>query len=224
MPLRKLICRTKNAWNREQVLPTKPSSLSRSLTRQKNKPEEGEVAAFLRGILGPLMHNDEQALNDLLGLLELTGLATLQDVGKRVKDDTLMELHPTLPLSVLTLLLDFYSARIYTQSGQCYGTFKRGSSHFPLLSTLSLSCTSFTGEVHGTVTGTPPAMWFLWKRLLADIFFFYEWVFLTSARSCIHIRPTGICMKKAAVPRPSGLNSAWTERTGWLISILSTLA
>jgi len=67
------------------------------------------------------MGSEKQALEDLIGLLELTGLRTLDDIGKRVKNDTLMELHPTIPLSVLTLLLDFYSARIYTQSKQCYG-------------------------------------------------------------------------------------------------------
>jgi len=44
-----------------------------------------------------------------------------QDIGHRIEQDTLMDLYPAIPVSVLTLLVDFYSSRIFLNR-PVYGT------------------------------------------------------------------------------------------------------
>ena len=60
----------------------------------------------------------------LINILSQTyeSVVTVKDVQERIMKDTFMELHDEgVPLSVLTLLTDFYIARIFTTSTHYYG-------------------------------------------------------------------------------------------------------
>lgn len=104
--------------------------------------KHGEVEGFLRGIFTPILLEGQLSeteqlralgkplgsrinagvLEDLLAQLKAEGIVTLQDVEDMIKNDKIMQLYNKgIPISVLTLLVDFYTARIYTTSGHYYG-------------------------------------------------------------------------------------------------------
>jgi len=88
----------------------------------------------------------------------------------------MLDLHPKIPISIIMLLIDFYTARVYSRSS-VYGS----TLSLSPLSTLPLSPPKIinifaigeSGGESATRIEAPP-IWGAWKKMLADIFFFFE--------------------------------------------------
>jgi hypothetical protein len=94
-------------------------------------------------------------------------------------------LYPAVPVSIITLLVDFYTAATFSTDGTVYGNaplpHANRSAHMPFAGLFSHSllfvrvCIT-AGEVRGEVAmQEPPKLWQQWRKMLADIFFFFEY-------------------------------------------------
>eukprot|EP00005_Dracoamoeba_jomungandri_P005406 CAMPEP_0174256182 /NCGR_PEP_ID=MMETSP0439-20130205/5444_1 /TAXON_ID=0 /ORGANISM="Stereomyxa ramosa, Strain Chinc5" /LENGTH=1467 /DNA_ID=CAMNT_0015338689 /DNA_START=187 /DNA_END=4587 /DNA_ORIENTATION=+ len=118
-----------------------------------------------RGILGERVetfifeklseiYEDKAILTDLVEKLQSFGVETLRDVGERINEDTFMDLSPTLPISVLALLADYYCSKVL---------------FIPEFGEANKSKRIYINKV--------PLIWIAWRRMLADIFFFFEYYY-----------------------------------------------
>ncbi|ELR25727.1 lipase [Acanthamoeba castellanii str. Neff] len=129
------------------------SSSDSSVGTIKARDKKEEVGQFLRERC-ILLSGDHAAMEKIIAAVQSYGLQTTVDIGKRIMDDTLLELYPAVPVSIITLLVDFYTAATFSTDGAIYG------------------------EARGEVAmQEPPKLWRQWRKMLADIFFFFEYLY-----------------------------------------------
>lgn len=108
----------------------------------------GPVARYVYDSLAPFT-SDDTFLVDLLSRVEELGIVTADDVTNIVTRGTLKDLD--LPMSVKTTIQEFYTSKVQ---------------EIPVF-----------GEVRGELTRRPPRIWQTWRSMLADVFFFFEYLY-----------------------------------------------
>ncbi len=127
------------------------SSSDSSVGTIKARDKKEEVGQFLRERC-ILLSGDHAAMEKIIAAVQSYGLQTTVDIGKRIMDDTLLvacytrttpssrhfsfwactqptiaraqELYPAVPVSIITLLVDFYTAATFSTDGTVYGDFR----------------------------------------------------------------------------------------------------